>query len=94
MEWFASKICEALESGKAPEEIDVKMKLDHKVAQLNDVIAWEKHYFKRLTKTWGIFKMRSTLQKYAVIYDPDIVLQYVTSLLMCCRCFSSTKIFL
>ena len=27
MEWFASKICEVLESGKAPEEIDIKMSL-------------------------------------------------------------------
>ena len=26
-EWFASKICEALESGKVPEEIDVNMNL-------------------------------------------------------------------
>ena len=26
-EWFASKVCEALESGKVPEEIDVKMNL-------------------------------------------------------------------
>ena len=27
MEWFASKICEVLKSGKAPEEIDIKMSL-------------------------------------------------------------------
>ena len=26
-EWFASKICEAVESGKAPEDIYVKMNL-------------------------------------------------------------------
>ena len=41
-EWFASKICEALESCKAPEEIDVKMNLsilmDHKVVRRTDVI--------------------------------------------------------
>ena len=41
----------------------------------------------------GIFKIHFKLPKYVVIYDPDIVLQYVMSLLMCCRCFFSTKIF-
>ena len=38
-----------------------------------------------------IFKIHSKLPKYAVVYDPDIVLQYAKSLLMRYRCISSTK---
>ena len=35
--------------------------------------------------------MLSTLPKYVVIYDPDIVLQYIKSLLMCFVVFPQQK---
>ena len=38
-----------------------------------------------------IFKIHSKLPKYAVVYDPDIVLQYAKSLLMRYRCISATN---